>query len=266
MAWLFLGGLAAGASFLVGRAIYRRSHQDAAARAAGLEPADDLTHLPRSLQSTALWALADGGFEGRVLRGRFARTAGDVEVTAFDLATLRDRRGEWAYLPVEPPFRIAGVVSVVVCEVPRSFPHVLFKRTGVGDELLDDTHIDRLMHVAKNARDRLGVKRSFAAELPALPTKRADVALPEHWRAYTHAPDLLDDLLGKGLRETLEQANRRDLVIELLDGLVIVYPAAREVVGPDAFADLTTTTLQIVDGVLLASSNLTPRGIDVTVP
>jgi hypothetical protein len=72
-------------------------------------------------------------------------------------------------------------------------------------------------------------------------------------------------MLAKGLRATLEQANRRDLVIELIEGLVIVYPAAREVVGPDAFADLTTTALQIVDGVLAASPHLTPRGIDVTV-
>ena len=266
MSWQLIGGLAAGASFLVGRAIYRRSHQDAAARAAGLEPCTDLTHLPISLQQSALWALSDGGFEQRMLSGTFSRVGGDVALTAFDLETLRERRGEWAFLPVEPPFRIAGVVSVVVCELPRSFPQVLCKHAGVGDELLDDTHFDRLIHVAKNARDRLGVKRSFAAELPALPTKPAPVAMPEHWRAYTHATELLDDMLNKGLRATLEQTPRRDLVIELVDSLLIVYPAAREVVGPDAFADLTTTALQVVDGVLAASANLTPRGVDVTVP
>jgi hypothetical protein len=107
------------------------------------------------------------------------------------------------------------------------------------------------------------VRRKYAAELPAsLPVKRAEVGMPEHWRAYTHTPDLLDAMLGNGLRAAFEQASRRDLVVELLDTLVLVYPAARDVVGPDQFADLTTTALQVIDGVLAASANLTPRGID----
>src|SRR5204863_484516 len=82
------------------------------------------------------WSLAEGGFEGRVVHGALSRGRHDLDVTAFDLETLRERRGEWAYLPVEPPFRIAGTVSIVVCEVDRAFPHVLFKRAGRGDDLL----------------------------------------------------------------------------------------------------------------------------------
>ena len=263
MPWRLIGGLAAGASFLVGRAVYRRSSQEAAARAAGLQPARDLQHLPQSLQRTALWSLADGGFERRVVHGKLARARGDVALTAFDLETLRERRGEWAWLPVDRRFRVGGVVSVVVCEVDREFPHVLCKRTGRGDELIDDNMLQRLGHIAKSVRDGLGVKRSLPAELPkALPVAALDVAVHEQWRAYSQAPDFVASLLDAGFRATLEQAHRRDLVVELLDRLVVIYPAARDVAGADAFADLTSTALQIVDGVLAATPPLTPRGIE----
>jgi hypothetical protein len=258
-----IGGLAAGASVLAGRALYRKRSQDAAAQAAGLEPTENLLHVPESLQRTALWALADGGFERRVVSGKLARTGGDVAITAFDLETLRERRGEWAFLPVEPPFRIGGIVSVVVCELDRRFPHVLLKRTGRGDRLIDDDRIERMGHIAKNVRDRLGMPRKYESELPpTLPAQPIAASLPEHWRVYTQARELVDALLTAGLRATLEQASRRDLVIELIDRLVVMYPAARDVVGPDAFADLTTTALQVVDGILAASPPLTPRGVE----
>jgi hypothetical protein len=263
--WKLFGGLAVGAAFLAGRLFYRRTQQEAAGHAAGLEPAFDLTHVPQALQRTALWALCDGGFERRVVTGTLAREGGDVDVTAFDLETLRERRGEWAFLPIEPPFRIGGVVSIVVCEVARSFPHILLKRSGRGDELIDDNRIERAGHLAKNVRDRLGIARSYESELPAtLPRAALSLALPEHWRAYSAAPELLEPVLANGLRAALVHASRRDLVVELLENIIVVYPAARDVVGSDAFADLTTTALQIVDGVLAGSPALSPRGVDVT--
>jgi hypothetical protein len=241
----------------------RRAQQDAAARASELAPHPDLSHLPVSLQHTALWAITEGGFERRVLHGALARPHGDVTLTAFDLEPLRERRGEWAFLPVEPPFRVGGLVSVVVATVARQFPHVLLKRDGRGDELADDTHIERVGHLAKNVRDVLRIGRRYESELPAtLPRAPHPAAMPAHWRAYTKAPERLDALLAAGLRDTLTAANRRDLVVELLDNIVMVYPAARDVVGADAFADLTTTALEVVDGVLAASPPLTPRGIE----
>jgi hypothetical protein len=241
--------------------MFRRSNQQAAATASGLAPAHDLSHLSTALQKTALWGLADGGFERRVMHGVVRREGGDVDVTAFDLETLRERRGEWAYLPVEPPFRIGGVVSVVVCEIDRSFPHILLKRVGRGDELKDDDFIERGGHIAKNVRDRLGLGRSYAAEMPgALPPKPVEVALPEHWRAYSHDTERVASLVAGGLQATLEKAGRRDLVIEMLESIIVVYPAARDVVGADAFADLTTTALAIVDGI--RTSTLSPRGVE----
>ena len=72
-----------------------------------------------------------------------------------------------------------------------------------------------------------------------------DVKLPEHWRVYGDR-GVVDALVSGGFSATLARAGRRDLVIELLDSLVIVYPAASDVVGTDAFADLTTTALEIV--------------------
>lgn len=260
--WYFFGGLAAGAAFLVTRGTLRRRHQEAAAGASGLVPVGDLTHLPPSLQRSALWALADGGFETRVVHGSLSRGRHDLDVTAFDLETLRERRGEWAYLPVEPPFRIGGTVSIVVCEVDRAFPHALFKRAGRGDDLLEDDVANRATSITKLARGGLGMPSSYPAEMPsALPATALDVTLPQAWRVYGD-PVAVTELCAAGFGATLDQAGRRDLVIELLDTLVIVYPAARDVIGADAFADLTTTALAIVDGVLACWPALSPRGVE----
>jgi hypothetical protein len=260
--WYFLGGLAAGAALLASRGTLRRRHQAAAADASGLVPVADLTHLPPALQRSALWALADGGFESRVVHGQLSRGKYDLDVTAFDLETLRERRGEWAYLPVEPAFRIASTVSVVVCEVDRAFPHVVWKRAGRGDDLAEDNAIERAGSIAKLARGGLGMPSSYPAEMPAgLSPAPLDAKLPEHWRVYGD-PVVVDALLAAGFAATLERAGRRDLVVELIDGLVIVYPAARDVVGADAFADLTATALVIVDGVLAGSQALSPRGVE----
>lgn len=262
MDWYLLGGLAAGAAYLASRGSLRRRHQVAAADAAGLVPVGDLTHLPPALQRTALWALADGGFETRIVHGALSRGQHDLEVTAFDLETLRERRGEWAYLPVEPPFRIAGTVSIVVCEVDRAFPHVLWKRAGRGDDLADDNLIERAGSIAKLARGGLGMPSAYPAELPrALPPAALAVKLPEQWRVYGD-PVVVDGLLATGFAATLDRAGRRDLVIELLDNVVIVYPAARDVIGADALADLTHTALAIADGVLACSPALSPRGVE----
>ncbi len=260
--WSFLALLGAGVAFLATRGVFRRSHQHAAANAAGLSPAPDLTHLTGSLQRTALWTLSDGGFEGRVVHGVLSRNTHDIDVTAFDLETLRERRGEWAYLPLDRPFRIGGVVSVVACEVDRAFPHLLLKRAGGGDDLKADSAVDRASHVAKAARVGFGMATSYPAELPPTLTATALApALPEHWRAYGDAT-VLGELLSGGFAATLAQAGRRDLVIELLDTLILIYPASRDVVGPDAFADLTSTALAITDGVLAASRALSPRGVE----
>jgi hypothetical protein len=90
--WYLLGGLVAGAAFLATRGPLRRRQQEHAANAAGLVPVRDLTHLPPSLQRSALWSLAEGGFESRVVHGTLSRGKHDVDVTAFDLETLRERR------------------------------------------------------------------------------------------------------------------------------------------------------------------------------
>lgn len=265
--WLFIGGLAAATAYLASRGVVRKRSQEAAADASGLVPVADLSHLPQALQRTALWTLGDGGFERRVVHGVMPRGSEDTDVTAFDLETLRERRGEWAFLPVEPPFRIAGVVSVVVCEIDRSFPHVLIKRAGRGDQMLDDSVTERAVNVAKVAREAVGMKRSYPAELPTtLSVQPLPIELPEQWRAYGSDPAALRALVEAGFGKTLAKAGRRDLVIELIDGLVVVYPAARDVVGADAFADLTATALAIVDGVLASSPQMSPRGLEAQRP
>ncbi len=257
---LFL--IAAGGLFLAGRAGLRRGQQAFAAAASGLAPARDLSHLPGELGRTALWCLSDGGFERRIVHGMLSRGGYDVAVTGFDLETLRERRGEWAYLPVEPPFRIGGVVSVILCEVDRTFPHVLLKRAGTGDLLQADSVIDRASHIAKSARAAFGVPSSVPAELPPTLSPAPLVPSPApQWRAYGD-PVVVQDLIAGGLAAALAAADRRDLVIELLGSMIVVYPAARDVDGADAFADLTATALAVCDGIIAASAVLSPRGVE----
>ena len=267
-AWLLLGLMGAGFAALVVTAKKHRKDEVQAARAAGLVPVSGLTHLPEALQKTALWTLSDGGFEQRVVHGVVTRRSHDIDVTAFDMETLRQRRGEWAWLPLDKPFRIGPTVSIVACETDLVFPHLLLKRAGLGDELEDDTQLERKGNVAKAARDALGLARSYAAELPkTLPaTALAAPALPEDWRAYGADPQVLEALLAAGFAKTLAQSGRRDLVIELIDTLIIIYPAALLVAGADAFADLTETALAITDGLLAASPPLSPRGVETSRP
>ncbi|HEY4058112.1 MAG TPA: hypothetical protein VGM39_15970 [Kofleriaceae bacterium] len=277
-AWPLFVMLGAGFAYLAGRGALVKAHTKASAAAAGLRPVRDLKHLPAELQKTALWTLSDGGFESRTLFGVVTRNAHDIDVTAFDFETLRERRGEWAWLTVEPPFRIGGTVSVVVCEMDRAFPHVLLKRVGTGDELPHDALIEKAMHVAKAARVALGMPGAYPAELPkTLASRRIDGAdaadatapagptLPEGWRAYGDA-EALSALVRGGFAATLERSGRRDLVVELLGPLVIVYPAMRDVVGADAVADLTSTAIAITEGALAASPSLSPRGVEAKRP
>ncbi len=281
MDWLFIGGIATGFAALAARHVYRRREQRSAADASGLEPSADLLHVSPALQRTALWLLAEGGFESRVVRGSFARDHGDVTVTAFDLETHRERRGEWAQLPVVPPFRIAGTVSAVVSEIDptappfggadgraqvpaigRDLPHLLLKRAGRGDDLQEDNAVERLASMPKRVRFALRLGTHHGSELPStLTAEPIDAALPEGWRAYGSAA-LLASLLEHGFADALDRASRRDLVIELLANIIVVYPAAREVAGADALADLTTTALIIVDGVLASLPPTSPRGVE----
>jgi hypothetical protein len=266
-AWTIFAVMGAGLAILFGQSLSRNRQEVSAAKAAGLVPVSGLSHLPQALQRSALWTLSDGGFEGRVVHGVIARHKHDVDVTAFDMETLRQRRGEWAWLPVDQPFRIGPTVSIVACETDLVFPQVLLKRDGSGDELNDDNRIDQVGHVAKFARNSLGLARSYPAELPkTLPATRLAVDLPEGWRAYGTDRDAFVALLAGGFAKTLAQSGRRDLVVELIDTLILVYPATLAVVGADALADLTSTALALTDGLLAASPPMSPRGVEVARP
>ena len=259
MDWLILAILGGGTAALAGIAHSRRRQQVATAVSSGLEPAHDLGDVPAALQRTALWSLAEGGFERRVVRNIIARGGADIAVTAFDLETLRERRGEWAWLPVEPPFRIGGVVSVVVCEIDRSFPHTLLKRAGRGDKLADDPVFGRSNPIIKGIRGLLGLPPAHEAEMPPdLPRVPVALDLPEHWRVYAAKVD--PALADPGVHAALAHAQRRDLVVELIDSLLVAYPAALDISGADAFADLVETALAIVDA--LRAATLSPRGVE----
>lgn len=260
MDWAFL------ALFFGGAAAYawRQSHEErqarGRARALGLAPARDLTHLPSGLPATALWHLADGGFESRVLRGKVSTGTDDVDLTAFDLETLRERRGEWAYLPVERPFRLRGVVTVVVSALPGPVPHILCKHDGRGDELASDDWIERELSVAKSARQKLGLASHHPAELPAgLAEKPRTLSASPGWRVYARDDIAFAELVQACLGPALARVQMRDLVVELVDHALVAYPATRDALGVDGFGELCSAAARLTAEVRRALA-VTPRG------
>jgi hypothetical protein len=268
----FLIGVGAGFAGLGIAAWLKRRAQHAAAAATGLLPAD-LSHLPASLQETALWKLADGGFESGVLAGDMHRGNVDVGVTAFELETLRERRGEWAFLPVEPPFRIDGFLRIAVFRIARRFPHLLLKQAGPADQLPDRTGFERAANPSAGVRAMLGAAERVESELPAaLGAARLDGAkLPDGWRAYGKDPVFLAELMKEPLVTTLAEEGTADVVIELLDELVVVYHARsrqmREIGDPGATPwprmaqYLVEDGLQIVDAIARVTATRDARGV-----
>lgn len=267
----FLVAVGGGFAALAFGAWMRRRVRDEAAEATGLAPAD-LGHLPACLQQTALWKLADGGFESGGLAGMLPRGSIDVEVTAFELETLRERRGEWAYLPVDPPFRLDSHVRVVVFRIPRRFPHVLFKRRGTADQLPERTAYERGANLAAGARVVLGGGEGKEAELPAtLPPTPLDIPLPDGWRVYSADPVFVAALAKEPLITTLTEEGSADEVIELLDDLIVIYQARAHRIrdfgdaGPTPWPRMAQYIiddgLQIVDAVTRLTAPTDPRGV-----
>ncbi len=261
MDWSFLALLGGGAAMLAARRARDSRQAGERAAALGLGPCADLTHLPAGLGATALWRLSDGGFESALVRGTLSRGVDDIELTAFDLETLRERRGEWAYLPVERPFRLRGRVTVAVCEVPGPLPHLLCKRDGRGDELAADDRMERELALAKSARMRLGLSLHHAAELPpGLVEQARAVPRSEGWRAYAGDELAFATLLEGGLEDTLARVQMRDLVIELVDHALVAYPATRDALGVDGFAELCNAAAAVAGSVRRALSAGALRG------
>jgi hypothetical protein len=267
----FLVGVGGGFAALAVGALMRRRARDEAAAATGLLPAD-LSHLPASLQKTALWSLSDGGFESGALAGTMHRGSIDIEVTAFELETLRERRGEWAYLPVATPFKIDGVMRIVVFRIGRRFPHVLLKRAGVADQLPTRTAFERTINAAAAARVALGQREGQPAELPpTLPAAALDLKLPDGWRAYGADAVFATQLAREPVLTTLAEEGSPDQVVELLDDLIIIYHArsqrmrdfgdAGATPWPRMAQYLIDDGLQLVDAIAKVTAHLDPRGV-----
>jgi hypothetical protein len=267
----FFLGIGGGFAALAIGALLRKRARDEAAAATGLAPAD-LTHLPATLQETALWRLADGGFESGVLAGEMHRGSVDIGVTAFELETLRERRGEWAFLPVDVPFRIDGRMRVAVFRIARRFPHTLLKRSGPADRLPDRTLFERATNTGAAVRHLLGAAEGVESELPpGLPPRALDVKLPEGWRAYGADAVFVTELLKEPLVATLAEEGSVDEVIELLDDLIVVYHArtrqmrdlgdAGATPWPRMAQYLVDDGLQVADAIARVTATRDARGV-----
>jgi hypothetical protein len=261
MDWSFFAFLAGGLGLWWWRAQNATRQREERGAATGLEAAGDLTHLPPGLTKSALWQLSDGGFESRVLRGTISRATEDLEVTAFDLETLRERRGEWAFLPVERPFRIRGVVTVAVCELPGPLPHLLCKHEGRGDDMRTDDWLERETSVTKGARDALGLEHQQEADLPAGLTKTVrSVSGAASWRAYAGDELWFTEVMRGGLAAALGKISMRDLVIEVVDHTLLAYPATRDALEASGFAELCEAATAAAAAVKRARSASSLRG------
>ncbi len=267
MDWSFFLFLAGGIGLWAWRNRNDAMRREERAELTGLVPVGDLTHLPSGLSRTALWQLSDGGFESRVLRGTISGAASDIEVTAFDLETLRERRGEWAFLPVAKPFRIRGVLTVAVCELSGPLPHLLFKREGRGDVVQGEEWVERQSSVTKSTRDVLGLAHQQEAELPEGLARAADEAraMPGAvaWRVYVGDELLFGELMRAGIGQVLDEASMRDLVIEVVDHVLVAYPATRDVLGLGAFGELCAAAVKVAALVQRALGQSSPRGAEL---
>jgi len=265
--WLLIAG---GVALLALGALRRRSVADSRAHRFGMRPLDDLTQLPSELGRTALWSLCDGGFERSPVGGRLSLHAHDVDVSVFGLESLRARRGEWAYLELEPPFRLSSPLLVVACRLPRQLPHVLIKRSGPGDDI-GDRPFEGMSSLPAAVRTNLHMGRSVPADpVPALgrePVARmTPMATEGEWRVWSAAADEARALVGSdaGWLDRLggELLLGEELVIELLGPLVLVYPAsAGELEEPRAEALLAAATA-VCERLLASTPTLGPRGVD----
>ena len=267
----FLVGVGGGFAALVVGALMKKRARDQAMETTGLAPSD-LSHLPESLQRTALWRMAEGGFESGTLSGQVQRGAHDVEVTVFELETLRERRGEWAFLPVTPPFQLDGHVRVAIFRLPRRFPHTVLKRSGPADELPERTGFERASNLAAAVRLGFGVAEGVPAEMPpGLPTAPLDLRLPEGWRAYGTDAVFAGELAREPLLGTLADEGSVDEVIELVDDMIVIYQARSQRMRQldDAGASpwpriaqyLVDDGLQIVDAIARMTAHADPRGV-----
>jgi len=278
--WLFFAIMGGGVGVLAAAARQRAIATRRRTARLGMSARPDLVRVPSELQRTALWAITEGGTERSVVGGALSLATHDVDVTCFDLEDLRRKRFEWAWLDVAAPFRLHTPLSVVACTVPRALPHLLIKRAGPADRIEPREHEqarrapgaaapgDLIDAVTTGLASRAALaladfRSSGEPPPPTLARDTLDAPLPDGWRAWAGA-DPTDETrrlvtaIGDGLEH---DARDRELVVETLGPLVVVYVASGGPLGEGALEDLVDAAVGACERVLAATPDLGPRGV-----
>lgn len=236
-----------------------------AARRGLLYRARGLRELPAAFADTALFAAGDGGHERDVLSGTTIIGDESVPLHIFTFAFQRDVRGETAILGLRPPFHLASPTTVIAYDLPRTFGHLLVKRTGSADDvpsaLVDPPRT--LIGVVREAStiDRF-VRVDPPPRLPA-PPLAAD-GLGGDYRAWGESPEQARAILATPVTGYLRSpaAGTGEWVIEFVDTLLIVYGASDGALSEERILAMNEFTDELCRRVMEATAPLSPRGVE----
>lgn len=215
---------------------------------------------PADFERTALYAIADGGKESHVLSSHAMAGPHNVAVTTFEFEFARAVRGTWGYLQTKPPFRLYGPATVIAVELPFRKPHVLVKRPGAADRIIDDPSI-LTRSMAASAREVLLPERHEAASAPALGNSEVEFdALPDH-RVYAESAHVATTVLDDAVTEALatDVARTDDLIVEIAGNLLLLYRASEAKLGQHSVLALQRFGVDLVTR--LSPLETSPRGV-----
>ncbi len=188
-----------------------------------------LRQAPPELQQTVLFLVSDGGHERDVLVGGLLLAEEHVTFIGFDMTFQRDVRGEWAFLATDPPFRLFSPATVLLHQLPRKFAHMVVKRCGRADAIGDEIS-ELYKSFASIAREMSIIDRVIAVPPPP-GIGRTPIEIPAlaaEYRVWAADPEQARAILTEETSGYLQSlaAGGRELVIELLGSIVLVYCAS----------------------------------------
>jgi hypothetical protein len=254
--------LIGGFSFLYGQRRYRAVRRKALAARGGLAyRSRGLESLPAELQQSVLFRIAGGGHERDVITARPVLAEESVPFTAFDFELHRDVRGEWAYLDVDRPFRLHGPTSVLAYELPVRCAHVVIKRAGPADTI-EDQPLERYRSIAHTVRDASALEHASPIEAGELAPESEGFGPADRWRVWIADPEQARSILPPRLRGYLisPASGDRELVIELIGRLALLYPASGGPLEQSELLSMQTFADELVTQVVRALAPAAGRG------
>jgi len=235
-------------------------HRVRVARRMRLAERRKLTYAPHGLQEvagelqqTVLFAVADGGHERDVLTGDLIVAEESVRFFNFELVFQREVRGEWAFLTTDPPFRLFSPATVLIYQVPRKFAHLVVKRCGRADAI-DEEVSELYKSFAGMAREMSIIDRVVAVPPPS-GLGRTPIELPDlaaEYRVWAASPEQARVILTRETARYLQSlaAGGRELVIELIGALLIVYCASDAALSAEDTESLGTFSRELCRQIL----------------